>query len=154
MTAHQDPLRCTHGHFASEIELEDGRVQRVAELCKLGCAEGYGAPYVHGVSPFEKPDLCVVCKKKMSDTEARFQLHHPAEQACFPCGEKLPEHPGSDSTPKRRVRVDAEGWLLEGAVAFCPKCLRVQEGTIAWGLMHAKACDWRPKTAPAAAASS
>lgn len=37
-----------------------------------------------------------------------------------------------------------DDWIVEGSVAMCPRCLRVQEGTIGWMLSHAHDCGWQP----------
>ena len=43
-----------------------------------------------------------------------------------------------------KTEPNEEGWLVDGRLLICPKCSRVREGTVTWGLEHQKLCDWRP----------
>lgn len=40
---------------------------------------------------------------------------------------------------------DEDGWVIDGAVALCPRCKRVREGTAAWAIEHARSCGWRSR---------
>jgi hypothetical protein len=49
--------------------------------------------------------------------------------------------------PIKHDDFDAEGWVIDGAVALCPQCRRVREGTAGWFLSHSSSCGWRPTLA-------
>lgn len=65
-----------------------------------------------------------------------------AEEASKTCSIYLAHRDGR-SAPASPVYLEG-GWLSEGAMALCPECKQVKEGTVSWGLWHASQCDWRP----------
>lgn len=42
--------------------------------------------------------------------------------------------------------VDKAGWVRVGAIAQCPKCKRVAEGTASWAIAHNQQCNFVPRT--------